>query len=134
MTESAVGAVEPSIQLEEIRQARTKPTNYVTAYELYLRALPGFYSMTCEGFADVRRFTNEALSIDPDFTLAKALGAYIRSISVSQCWHEPDDIRVRTPFRVDTSGSHSTRASCGSKEPGWGTAWGCASTGPTEWR
>ena len=50
--------------------------------------------MTREGFAEVRRLTNEALSIDPDFTLAKALGAYIRSISVSQCWHEPDDIRV----------------------------------------
>ena len=26
--------------------------------------------------------------------MAKALGAYIRSLSVSQCWHEPDDIRV----------------------------------------
>jgi hypothetical protein len=50
--------------------------------------------MTREGFADVRRLTNEALTIDPEFTLAKALGAYIRSISVSQCWHEPDDIRV----------------------------------------
>ena len=50
--------------------------------------------MTRDGFADVRRLTNEALSIDPDFHLAKALGAYIRSISVSQCWHEPDDIRV----------------------------------------
>jgi adenylate cyclase len=50
--------------------------------------------MTREGFADVRRLTNEALSIDPGFTLAKALGAYIRSLSVSQCWHEPDDIRV----------------------------------------
>jgi adenylate cyclase len=94
VTESVVGAVEPSIRLEEIRQARTKPTNYITAYDLYLRALPGFYSMTCEGFAEVRRLTNEALSIDPDFTLAKALGAYIRSISVSQCWHEPDDVRV----------------------------------------
>ena len=94
VTESVVGAVEPSIRLEEIRQARTKPTSYITAYDLYLRALPGFYSMTCEGFAEVRRLTNEALSIDPDFTLAKALGAYIRSISVSQCWHEPDDIRV----------------------------------------
>jgi adenylate cyclase len=94
VTESVVGAVEPSIQLQEIRQARTKPTNYITAYDLYLRALPGFYSMTCEGFADVRRLTNEALSIDPDFTLAKALGAYIRSIAVSQCWHEPDDVRV----------------------------------------
>jgi adenylate cyclase len=50
--------------------------------------------MTREGFADVRRLTNEALTIDPEFTLAKALGAYIRSISVSQCWHEPDDARV----------------------------------------
>ncbi|MGO4526338.1 adenylate/guanylate cyclase domain-containing protein [Microvirga sp. 2MCAF35] len=94
VTESVVGAVEPSIRLEEIRQAHSKPTTSVTAYDLYLRALPCFYKMTREGFADVRRLTNEALSIDPGFTLAKALGAYIRSISVSQCWHEPDDIRV----------------------------------------
>jgi len=94
ITESVVGAVEPSIRLEEIRQARTKPTEYISAYDLYLRALPGFYRMTAEGFAEVRRLTNEALSIDPGFILAKALGAYIRSISVSQCWHEPDDSRV----------------------------------------
>jgi adenylate cyclase len=94
VTESVVGAVEPSIQLEEIKQARTRPTLYISAYDLYLRALPQFYSMTREGFADVRRLTNEALTIDPHFTLAKALGAYIRSLSVSQCWHEPDDVRV----------------------------------------
>ena len=94
VTESVVGAVEPSIRLEEIRQARTKPTSSITAYDLYLRALPRFYSMTREGFADVRQLTNEALTIDPEFTLAKALGAYIRSISVSQCWHEPDEARV----------------------------------------
>ena len=75
------------------RPAPSRPS-YITAYDLYLRALPGFYSMTREGFAEVRRLTNEALSIDPGFTLAKALGAYIRSISVSQCWHEPDDVRV----------------------------------------
>ena len=94
VTESVVGAVEPSIRLEEIRQARAKPTPYISAYDLYLRALPCFYSMTRDGFAEVRRLTNEALSIDPAFSLAKALGAYIRSISVSQCWHEPDDVRV----------------------------------------
>lgn len=94
VTESVVGAVEPSIRLQEIRQARTKPTSFITAYDLYLRALPGFYSMTREGFAEVRRLTNEALTIDPGFTLAKALGAYVRSLSVSQCWHEPDDVRV----------------------------------------
>ncbi|WP_246749927.1 adenylate/guanylate cyclase domain-containing protein [Mesorhizobium caraganae] len=94
VTESVVGAVEPSIRLEQIKQARMKPTDYISAYDLYLRALPRFYSMTREGFADVRRLTNEALSIDPGFNLAKGLGAYIRSVSVSQCWHEPDDVRV----------------------------------------
>ena len=94
VTESVVGAVEPSIRLEEIRQSHRRPTQYVGAYDLYLRALPCFYGMTREGFADVRKLTNEALSIDPDFTLARALGAYIRSISVSQSWHEPDDARV----------------------------------------
>ncbi len=36
VTESVVGAVEPSIRLEEIRQARTKPTTYISAYDLYL--------------------------------------------------------------------------------------------------
>lgn len=94
VTESVVGAVEPSIRLQEIRQARTKPTSSITAYDLYLRALPHFYSMTRDGFSEVRRLTNEALTIDPTFTLAKALGAYIRSLSVSQVWHEPDDIQV----------------------------------------
>ncbi|MFO1073706.1 MAG: adenylate/guanylate cyclase domain-containing protein [Geminicoccaceae bacterium] len=94
VTESVVGAVEPSIRLEEIRQARARPTRSMTAYDLYLRALPCFYSMTRDGFAQVRRLTDEALGIDPGFALAKALGAYIRSISVSQCWHEPDDARV----------------------------------------
>lgn len=94
VTESVVGSVEPSIRLQEIRQARARPTSSMSAYDLYLRALPRFYAMTQDGFADVRRLTNEALAIDPGFNLAKALGAYIRSISVSQCWHEPDDIRV----------------------------------------
>ena len=30
VTESVVGAVEPSIRLEEIRQARIKPTSYIS--------------------------------------------------------------------------------------------------------
>ena len=75
------------------RSGRPAPSRRasITAYDLYLRALPHFYSMTREGFAQVRRLTEEALAVDPQFHLARALGAYIRSISVSQCWHEPDD-------------------------------------------
>jgi adenylate cyclase len=94
VTESVVGAVEPSIRLEEIRQARTKPTSSITAYDLYLRALPGFYSMTREGLRRRAPAHQRGAHHRPEFTLAKALGAYIRSISVSLCWHEPDESRV----------------------------------------
>ena len=65
VTESVVGAVEPSIRLEEIKQARTKPTDYISAYDLYLRALPRFYSMTREGFADVRRLPTRRSASTP---------------------------------------------------------------------
>ena len=51
VTEQVVGSIEPTIRLAEIRQARAKPTSSITAYDLYLRALPHFYSMTREGFA-----------------------------------------------------------------------------------
>ncbi len=94
VTERVVGVLEPTIRLAEIRQARAKPTRSMTAYDRYLRALPHFYSMTREGFSQVRRLTDEALAADPGFQLARALGAYIRSISVSQCWHEPDDAEI----------------------------------------
>ena len=102
-----VGAVEPTIRLEEIRQARTKPTSSITAYDLYLRALPGFYSMTRDGFAAVRQLTNEALTIDPEFTLAKALGAYIRSISVSRQVRERTTAS-RSAWRAKSSPKRAT--------------------------
>jgi adenylate cyclase len=35
--------------LQEIKQARAKPTSYITGCDLYLRALPHFYCMTATG-------------------------------------------------------------------------------------
>ena len=41
ITESVVGAIEPSIRRAEIDRVRLKPTNNLDAYDLCLRALPG---------------------------------------------------------------------------------------------
>ena len=106
VTESVVGAVEPSIRLEEIRQARIKPTNYISAYDLYLRALPRFYSMTREGFADVRRLTNEALEHRPRLRPGEGAGRLY-----SQHLGEPVLARAR---RYPRRRAHGARGAGGS--------------------
>src|SRR5229473_2541267 len=43
VTETVVGAIEPSLQVAEIRRSSFKPTDNLDAYDLYLRALTQFY-------------------------------------------------------------------------------------------
>jgi adenylate cyclase len=50
---------------------RRRPEN-LTAYDCYLRALPQFYLMTREGFAESLRLVHRALELDPGFALAAA--------------------------------------------------------------
>ena len=40
LTEAVVGAIEPSLRLAEVARVRARPTENLTAYDLYLRALP----------------------------------------------------------------------------------------------
>jgi hypothetical protein len=46
ITESVVGAIEPSIRAAEIARARAKPTERLDAYDLYLRAVPEIHTGT----------------------------------------------------------------------------------------
>ena len=46
ITERIVSAVEMNVQAAEIRRARAKPTESLTAYDLYLRALPAYFGQT----------------------------------------------------------------------------------------
>ena len=50
ITQRVVSAIEPSIQSREIERIRSKPTDSLEAYDLYLRALPEFYSYSAEGY------------------------------------------------------------------------------------
>ena len=73
ITESVVGAIEPSLQMAEIKRARAKPTDSLGAYDLYLQALEQHYRMTKPASDAAISLLRRALELDPGYSLVKAL-------------------------------------------------------------
>lgn len=86
VTEAVAGAIEPSLQAAEIRRSVAKPTGILAAYDLYLRALPHHYALTEHGSDAAIALLRQAVSMDPDFSLAKALGAFCHWLRATQHW------------------------------------------------
>ncbi len=86
ITESVVGAIEPSLQRAEIARATAKPTESLNAYDIYLRALQQFYLYTETGNREARRLLCEAIAMDTNFGLANALAARCVLLAVNHEW------------------------------------------------
>jgi adenylate cyclase len=88
ITERIVSAVEPNVQASEIKRARAKPTDSLTAYDLYLQALPDYYGQTQETYQRAQMLLRKAVDADPEY--AEALGTLADSIAVCtlQGWYE----------------------------------------------
>ena len=76
ITDSVVGIVEPSVQRSEIERARRKRPDSLSAYDLYLRALPYMATSMPDDAAIATKFLEEALTLDPDYVAAHALIAW----------------------------------------------------------
>jgi adenylate cyclase len=76
VTASVVGAIAPKLEQAEIERARAKPTENLNAYDLYLRALPHCYTLTKAGNDEALRLLRQAISLDPNYALAKARTAH----------------------------------------------------------
>jgi adenylate cyclase len=73
VTVAVVSATQPKLLQTEIAlAARRRPEN-LTAYDLYLRAMPQFYLTTREGLAEAIKLAHRALELDPRFGLVAAL-------------------------------------------------------------
>jgi adenylate cyclase len=73
VTVAVVSAIQPKLLQTEIAIAtRQRPEN-LTAYDLYLRALPQYYVSTREGLAEAIRLAQRSLELDPRFGSVAAL-------------------------------------------------------------
>jgi adenylate cyclase len=96
VTARVAGAIEPSITEAEISRARVKPTKSLNAYDCYLRALARAYLVTRQDNDIALDYGRQAISLDPDYALAKAFLALIYVMRWLQGWGKDGDIETST--------------------------------------
>jgi TolB-like protein/class 3 adenylate cyclase len=72
ITESVVGAIEPSLLVAEIERSNRKLPDDMGAYDLYLKALPNLYAMRPDRNKMALDLLHQAINLDPNY--APALG------------------------------------------------------------
>ena len=75
---SVAGVIEPTLQAAEIRRSVDRPTNDLTAYDLYLRALANFPWSHREQIVKALDLFEQAVACDPGFAPALAWAAVCR--------------------------------------------------------
>ena len=76
LTDSIVGALEPTLRRAEIERSRRKRPEVLDAYDFYLRALPHAFDNTLAENAEAIHLLNEALRLDPNYAPAHAHAAW----------------------------------------------------------
>jgi len=107
ITESVVGAIEPSIRRAEIDRIRLRPTNSLDAYDLCLRAVQNLRPGASRSALDeALGFLRRAIELDPAFSLAKALGAFACTQRVLQGFGDADDVKSGLRYAEQALADH----------------------------
>lgn len=91
ITESVVGAIEPTLLLAEAERRRTAPPETPDAYDLLLRAYSLRYEFTPESMIAAIDCLDRALALDPAYAPALAASAYCHAMRHVQGWLVPDE-------------------------------------------
>ena len=107
ITESVVGAIEPSIRRAEIDRVRLKPTNNLDAYDLCLRAVQRLRPGASRSELDeALGFLRRAIELDTAFSLAKALAAFACTLRVLQGFGDADDVKSGLRYAEQALADH----------------------------
>jgi adenylate cyclase len=93
ITERVVSAIEPSLTALEIDMARAKSPESLSAYDLYLRALPEVYDLDRETYHRAERLLRQAIELDPNSVDALAALAFVLGRLVLNGWASQDAIK-----------------------------------------
>ena len=109
LTESIVGAIEPSLRRAEIERARRKRPDRLDAYDLYLQALA---TRLCEHARRHRRsacgFCDESLRLDPNYAAAHAYAAWCHEQRFFRGGFHPEDRAAALKHAASRSASAQT--------------------------
>ncbi|HEY8874040.1 MAG TPA: adenylate/guanylate cyclase domain-containing protein, partial [Stellaceae bacterium] len=91
---SVAGVIEPALQAAEMRRSAARPTNDLSAYDLYLRALAVFFPITRERLFEALGLLEQAVAIDRHYGPALGWAASCHELLVVSGWaEEPETSR-----------------------------------------
>jgi TolB-like protein len=88
VAKSVAGVIEPALQAAETALSARRPTNDLTAYDLYLRASPNAFSWERDRVLRAQELLSQALDRDPDYGPALALEAWCYLLLDVNDWTE----------------------------------------------
>ena len=77
---SVAGLIEPTLEAAEIKRSIARPTNSLTAYDLFLRALPDVGTYEWEPTKRALDLLRQAIERDPNFGKAMACAGYCHAV------------------------------------------------------
>jgi len=92
---SVAGVIEPALQAAEIRRSAERPTSDLTAYDLYLRALPLYESGEKNQTIEALELLGRAIGRDPRYSLALALAAQCHAHLHVSGWTDDPELHRR---------------------------------------
>jgi adenylate cyclase len=96
---SVAGVIEPTLQTAESIRLAERPTTNLSAYELYLRALPDFHSYERARILRALEILGQAIARDPRYGPALALMAVCNLLIAVNGWSE--DVKVNGRCAVE---------------------------------
>lgn len=96
---SVSATIAPALQSVEAEHARRKPTDDLTAYDLYLRALPPHRDTLAQNQQSLR-LLYRAIELDPSFAAAYGLAAFCHLMQLVFGWQPPREDAVNEGIRL----------------------------------
>jgi adenylate cyclase len=85
---AVAGVIEPTVQQAEIRRASARPTDNLSSYDLYLRAIPLQRTFLRADMLEALGLASRAITLDPDFGPALALAALCHRLIFVNRWSD----------------------------------------------
>jgi adenylate cyclase len=96
---SVAGVIEPTLQVAEIRRSAARLTHDLTAYDLYLQALPHRDSLGKDRILQALDLLGQAIERDPHYGPALASAAYCHQMLAANDW--VDDLETNRRKSTD---------------------------------